>query len=78
MPDRNLVPDSNSCKSLWVIPLPLRDSYARMCDARTAAIEAYATWLREDRPSRDDAEMEAEGFASVLRQLATIGTRGGK
>ena len=53
------------------------DHFARMCDARTAMIDAYFAWLKCSHPSRDSADEEVESTMSVLRQLTILHTKGG-
>ena len=52
------------------------DPYHAMTLARSALIESFSAWLRSARPVRDDAMQEADGTAAILRQLATIESRG--
>jgi triphosphoribosyl-dephospho-CoA synthetase len=52
------------------------DAYREMCETFQASAAAYATWLREAAPDRDDAMLEAEGRSAQLRQLAMLHTKG--
>lgn len=52
------------------------DHFARLCETRTAMIEAYFAWLKCSRPSRDSANEEVESTISVLRQMTILHSRG--
>lgn len=43
--------------------------------ARELHLAAFRRWIALARPSRDDAEIEAEVFASTARQMAALYAR---
>ena len=55
----------------------LASAHATMAAMRTAFLEAFRAWLRTAGQTRDDAEIEAEGTAAVLRQMVILETKGG-
>lgn len=66
---------------MTVIPMPgpgARAQATRLYEgAREDFIAEFLAWLRHARPTREEAELEAEGVAATLRQLTTANTRGG-